>query len=84
MKTVQTSTGNTLTAKVNPFTGRESLLYNGIEMAGKLSAFGGTHIFTVNENGENVQYEGRFGMRWHGASWWVELRREGKIIFSDR
>lgn len=64
--------------------GKEKIYYDGNEVSSKWSTTGGTHIFEVNENNEQVQYEVSFGTRWHGFSYWVEVRRNGKIIFTDR
>lgn len=64
--------------------GKERILYDGKEVSSKHSLMGATHIFRVAEDGEQVQYEIMIRTRWHGFSWWCEIRRKGEIIFTDR
>ena len=64
--------------------GREKVYYDGQEMSSRLSMFGASHVFRVKEAGEDVQYEVIFGTRWHGCSYWCEVRRKGEIIYTDR
>lgn len=65
-------------------TGKETVLYDGRVVSSKRSVTGATHIFRVNEEGEDVQYEIEIGTRWHGFSSWCTVRRKGEIIYSDR
>ena len=64
--------------------GKEKVYYDGRLVSSKLSMTGATHVFTVNEEGQEVQYEVSLGTRWHGLSYWVEVRKNGKIIYTDR
>ena len=65
-------------------TGKERVLYDGKEVSSKHSLTGSTHIFRVNEDGEDVQYEVEISLRWHGLNAWTIVRRKGEIVFSDR
>lgn len=64
--------------------GKEKIFYDGKEVSSKWSTTGGTHVFRVVEEDEEVQYEVTFGTRWHGFSYWCEVRRKGGIIYTDR
>jgi hypothetical protein len=64
--------------------GTEKIHYDGRLVSSKNSWSGATHIFSVKEGNENVQYEVEVGGRWHGLSAYVIVRRNGIIIFSDR
>jgi len=64
--------------------GKEKVFYDGKEVSSKWSMMGATHIFRVAEDGEEVQYDVTIGMRWHGLSWWCEVRRKGEAIYTDR
>ncbi len=64
--------------------GKERIYYDGQEMSGKWSMMGSSHVFRVQEDGQEVQYEVAIGIRWHGCSYWVEVRRSGELIYTDR
>lgn len=64
--------------------GKEQIIYDGKIVSSKHSMFGATHVFRVNEDGEDVQYDVEIGTRWHGFAAWCTVRRKGEIIFSDR
>ena len=64
--------------------GKEKVFYDGKEVSSKWSMTGATHIFRVIEDEEEVQYEVMIGTRWHGLSFWCEVRRKAEIIFTDR
>jgi len=64
--------------------GKEKIFYDGKEVSNKWSVTGATHVFRVTEDGEDVQYDVKIGTRWHGFSWWCEVRRKGEIIYTDR
>jgi hypothetical protein len=83
MKTV-IANGHKIEIKGMGLTGVEKVFYDGYEVSSKFSMSGSTHVFTVTENGESIQYETRIGMQWHGLSWWCEVRRKGEIIYTDR
>lgn len=64
---------------------KERVLYDGQVMGNKHTWRGSTHIFSVKEDGENVQYEVEYHARdLLATSTWVVIRRNGKIIFSDK
>lgn len=65
-------------------TGKEKVLYDGNVVSSKYSVCGSTHIFRVNEEGEDILYEVELGTRWHGFGWWCTVRRKGEVIFTDR
>ncbi|HRW10547.1 MAG TPA: toll/interleukin-1 receptor domain-containing protein [Caldilineaceae bacterium] len=66
------------------FTGAERVFYDGKEVSMKESMLGSKHFFRVIEDGEEVQYEVKLGTSWHGITWWCEIKRNGKIIFTNR
>lgn len=41
--------------------GKEKILYDGKEVSNKWSMLGTTHIFRVNEDGDEIQYEVKIG-----------------------
>jgi hypothetical protein len=45
------------------FFGTEKIFYDGKEVSRKNSLFGATHIFRVNEDRKEVQYEVKIGLR---------------------
>ena len=63
---------------------KEKVIYDEKEVSTKVTVAGGTHIFTVNEDGKPIQYEVTLGVRWHWMSNWHEVRRNGVLIFTDR
>ena len=63
---------------------KERVFYNGTEVSSKVSVLGSTHVFRVSEDGEDIQYDVQLGTRWHGCSWWCEVRRQGIVIYTDR
>lgn len=65
-------------------TGKEEVKYDGKVVSSKHTIFGGTHVFRVKEDGEDVDYEIEIGTRWHGLSCWYVVRRNGKVIYTDR
>jgi hypothetical protein len=65
-------------------TGKEEVRYDGKVVSHKHSVFGATHMFRVQEDGEDVQYEVELGARWHHLSNWTVVRRNGNIIYTDR
>jgi len=68
--------------------GTEKVFYDGKDVSRKNSLFGATHIFRANEDGHEVQYEVKIGLkflwwlRWFRT--WCEVRRNGELIFTDR
>lgn len=63
--------------------GTRKIFYDGTLISLRKSIFGSTHIFTVIENGEDIQYEIKVGLKWHGLSEKISIRRNGCIIYSD-
>ena len=63
---------------------KERVYYDGNEVSGKWSIMGSTHVFRVKENGTDIQYEVTLNIRWHGCTFWTEVRREGIIIYTNR
>lgn len=66
------------------FTGKEKVWYDGELVSSKFSVTGATHLFSVIEDGKEIQYEVEIGLRWHSFSAWVTVRRNGIVIFTDR
>ncbi len=64
--------------------GSEAVFYDGKKVAGGMSMVSGSYVFRVNEDGEDVQYDVTISLRWHGCSYWSEVRRRGEIIYTDR
>lgn len=83
MKTI-TYAGHTIELPGMSLTGKEEIRYDGKVISSKHSMSGATHIFSVTENGEDVQYEVEIGTRWHGLSAWHVVRRNGTVIYTDR
>ena len=83
MKTI-TYDGHKIEVSGMSLTAMEEVLYDGATVSKKRSVTGSTHIFNVKENEEEIQYEVEIGTKWHGFSAWTTVRRNGKIIFSDR
>ena len=71
------------TIQVKTF-GTEKIHYDGQLVSSKNSWSGATHIFSVKEDAENVQYEVEIRSRALGLDDCVIVRRNGIIIFSDR
>ena len=63
------------------FTGKETIWYDEKVVSTKHSIAGSTHIFNVEEE-KTVQYEVEIGARSFGC--YVTVRRDGKLIYSDR
>jgi len=83
MKTITYGT-NIIEVSGMSLTAIEQVKYNGKIVSSKRSMLGATHIFEIEEDKQTVQYEIEIGTRWHGMSSWCTVRREGRVIFSDR
>ncbi|MGL5892321.1 MAG: hypothetical protein ACRC3B_20680 [Bacteroidia bacterium] len=79
-----TTPGNKIIEVVNTITGKEKILYNGNLVAAQRTVAGGIHLFTVTENNETVNYEVEIMLRWHGLGYYVNVRRNGLMIFSNK
>lgn len=73
------SNGHTIEVKA---IGMERIYYDGREVSSKISMFGSTHVFSVQENEQPVQYEVKMSTRWWGGIK-IEVRRNGMIIYTD-
>ena len=76
--------GHTIQIQMSYLFGKERISYDGKEVSSKRSVTGSTHIFQVTEKGEEARYEVEIGLRWHGFSGWITVRRNGIVIFSNR
>jgi len=65
-------------------TTKEVIRYDGKVVSSTHSMTGSTHIFSVREGADDVQYDVELGLRWHGFSGWAVVRRNGKVIYTDR
>jgi hypothetical protein len=83
MRTI-TYDGHKIEVSGMSLTGMERVLYDGREVSSKHSVTGSTHMFRVNEHGEDIQYEVELRTRWHGLASWCTVRRKGEVIYSDR
>ncbi|MBI3502263.1 MAG: hypothetical protein HY063_10765 [Bacteroidetes bacterium] len=80
---ITTQNNNTIEIE-NSLTGKETIKHNGKEVSSKRTMMGGIHIFKVNEDNEEVQYEVDIKSRWHGFGHYVTIRRKGELIFSNK
>lgn len=78
------TSGNNSIEVINNILGKEVVKYNGREVSSKRTMAGGTHVFKVTENEEEVQYEVELGLRWHGLNYFITVRRKGELIFSNK
>lgn len=83
MKTI-TYGNHTIEVSEMSMTAKEVIRYDGHVVSSKRSMTGSTHLFSVKEETEDVQYEVQVGMRWHGFSAYSIVRRNGKVIYTDR
>ena len=63
--------------------GTKKIFYDGQLISSKKFFSGSSHIFSVRENGENVQFESKVGLKWHELQEKINIRRNGRIIYSD-
>lgn len=68
----------------NTLTGKEIIKYNGREISTKRTAMGGIHLFQATENNEAANYEVELKTRWHTMGYYVNVRRNGILIFSNK
>lgn len=84
MKTIM-SNGHKIEVLESSPTGLERVLYDGKEVSSKRAMLGSTHTFNVREGNEDVFYEVEIGV---GGLLpprpYTTVRRNGKIIFTDR
>lgn len=83
MKTISYD-GHKIEISSMSLTAKEVIKYDGAVVSEKRSIAGATHIFSVSENNEDIQYEIEIGTRWHMFSAWAIVRRNGIVIFTDR
>jgi hypothetical protein len=83
LKTIMYS-GHKIQTPGMSLTGKEEVKYDDRIVSSKYSMLGATHIFSVQEDDENIQYEIELGTRWHGLGMWTIVRRNGVVIYSDR
>ena len=76
--------GHTIRIPGMTLTGKEDVLYDDELVSSKRSILGANHVFEVEEEGLNVTYEVKLGMRWHGCTGWASLKRDGELLFTDR
>ena len=71
--------GHKIEVKLFPI---EKVFYDGKLMTSQFTVFGGTHVFQVCEDGENVSYEveTKSGV----LVPWMKVRRNGILIYSDK
>lgn len=67
------------------FLGKHTVLYDGEEISRKRPTFSGSseHAFQADEDARQVFYEVKVTPRWHRWGFWVEVRRDRQVIFSD-
>jgi hypothetical protein len=72
--------------KEESITGVEKVFYDGREVSSKRSMLGTTHVFSVHEDGQNVQYEVEIGVKtvFFMPRPYTTVRRNGVLIFSNR
>jgi TIR domain len=64
--------------------GLEKIFYDGREVSRKRSVLGSTHEFWVKEKGKKVFYEVKIDLQWAANNCtWLEVRRNGVVIYSD-
>jgi len=80
---ITTPNNNTIEI-ANTITGKEKILYNGNVVSAKRTVAGGIHLFTATESNEVVNYEVEIRSRWHGMGYYVNVRRNGVMIFSNK
>jgi hypothetical protein len=83
MKTVMSLGHKIEIPGMHPF-GKEEIKYDSSVVSSKHSVTGATHVFSVHEGNEDVEYEIEIGTRWHGLTSWAIVRRNGKVIYTDR
>jgi len=81
---ITTPAGNRIEIRNNNLTGKETVLFNNIIVSEKMSIGGKTHLFTVKENNEEVNYEVEMNTKWHGMGHYVNVRRRGELIFTNK
>ena len=61
----------------------EKVFYDGRQMTSKMNIIGdSTHVFQVEEDGEQVTYEVEMKMGFWAS--WIRVRRNGIIIYADK
>ena len=63
--------------------GTMRIFYDGKLISSKKFFSRSPHIFSVREDGENVQYEINAGLKWHGLRERISIRRDGRLLYSD-
>jgi len=61
---------------------KEQVKYDGTVVWSGHTWAGGTHVFRVKEDGEDVDYEVEQGTRFFFV--WTVVRRNGRVIYTDR
>lgn len=63
---------------------KKKVKYDGKVVSSKHSIFSGSYVFRVKEDEEDVDYEIEIGMRGCILGLWYVVRRNGKVIYTDR
>ncbi|MBK8026281.1 MAG: toll/interleukin-1 receptor domain-containing protein [Chloroflexi bacterium] len=58
--------------------------FDGALVSERYTVFGVRHAFAVSEKDVQVSYEVQTGSRWHGASYWIVVRRDGVVVYSNK
>ena len=66
----------------SPFSGKETIYYNGVIVSQKKSLFGGLHTFKVKENEVDAQYEIKVGMGFPLRATLV-IKKNGELLYAD-
>ncbi len=76
--------GNEISVHNNMWNGVESVRYNGAEMVSKFSWLGATHTFTVEEEGQLVDYEVEIAFTLNGIQTNIWRNEEPLLIGINR
>ncbi len=76
--------GHEIGVSVNLLTGMERIFFDQKEVCSGWSVGGKLHQFEVDIDGETVTYEVETALKWHLLGRTLTVRKNGKIILTDR
>ncbi|MEO6302190.1 MAG: hypothetical protein ABIP51_03350 [Bacteroidia bacterium] len=75
---------NKLEIASKTFFGQGSVFYNNIPISTKRFFGGLTSAFIAIENNKHIQYNITIGLRWLRLRFYTIVKRQGRVIYSDK
>lgn len=76
--------GHRIDAPCSSWSGIENVRYDGELVSSKYSMLGADHTFSVQEDGQDAEYQVSIGTKWKTLRATCTIYRNGEMLFTDR